>query len=124
LARRPAIATALGSGAAWITDDITARTTTSVPGSIWSGITRAVIFLVLAVLLGQGRRERSALQSVDAHREESLALVAHTLRRSATEIDAAIADASRAPALSAAERDAILELRRQSRNFNRFAEDV
>src|SRR5205085_2546719 len=29
-----------------------------------------------------------------------------------------------APALSAAERAAVLELRRQSRNFNRFAEDV
>jgi len=124
LGRRPAIATAILSGAAWISADIISRTATSVPASIWNGITRTVIFLVLAVLLDQVRRERNALQSVDAHREESLALVAHTLRRSATEIDAAIADASRAPALSAAERDAILELRRQSRNFNRFAEDV
>ena len=58
------------------------------------------------------------------HREESLALVAHTLRRSAGEIEAALPDLANAPALSAAERDAVLDLRRQSRNFNRFAEDV
>jgi signal transduction histidine kinase len=124
LGRRAAIVTAILSGAAWISADIISRTATSVPASVWNGITRTVIFLTLAVLLDQVRRERSALQTVDAHREESLELIAHTLRRSAAEIDAAIAQASRAPALSASERDAVIELRRQSRNFNRFAEDV
>jgi signal transduction histidine kinase len=124
LGRRAAIVIALLSGIAWVSADIIGRAATTVPASVWNGITRTVIFLVLAVLLDQVRREPNALRSVDEHREESLALIAHTLRRSAAEIEAAISDASRAPALSAAERDAILELRRQSRNFNRFAEDV
>jgi signal transduction histidine kinase len=79
---------------------------------------------MLALLIDQVRRERIALRSVDAHREESLALIAHTLRRSAGEIESAIPDLTRAPALSAAERSAIDELRRQSRNFKRFADDV
>src|SRR5947207_13019502 len=55
LGRRPAIATAIVSGAAWISADIISRTATSVPASIWNGITRTVIFLVLAVLLAQVR---------------------------------------------------------------------
>jgi len=92
--------------------------------SLWNGLTRAAIFLMLALLIDQVRRERTALRSVDAHREESLALIAHTLRRSAGEIESAIPDLTRAPALSAAERSAIDELRRQSRNFKRFADDV
>jgi signal transduction histidine kinase len=122
--RRAAILIATLSGIAWVTADIISRAATTVPASLWNGMTRTVIFLVLAVLLDQVRRERNALRAVDEHREESLALIAHTLRRSAAAIEAAISDASHAPALSAAERDAILELRRQSRNFNRFAEDV
>jgi signal transduction histidine kinase len=96
----------------------------SVPASLWNGLTRAAIFVMLAVLIDQVRRERIALRSVDAHREESLALIAHTLRRSASEIESAIPDLTRAPALSAAERSAIDELRRQGRNFKRFADDV
>jgi len=79
---------------------------------------------MLALLIDQVRRERILLRSVDAHREESLALIAHTLRRSAGEIESAIPDLTRAPALSAAERSAIDELHRQSRNFKRFADDV
>jgi signal transduction histidine kinase len=112
------------STGAWIWADILARPSVSMAASGWNGLTRAAIFLMLGLLIDQVRRERSALESVDMHREESLALIAHTLRRSAAEIEGAIPDLSKAPALSAAERDAIVELRRQSRNFNRFAEDV
>src|SRR5207249_3677543 len=81
------------------------------------------IFAALAWLIDQIRRERLALRTVNAHREESLALVAHTLRQSAEEIQAALPDITSAP-LNAAERNALLRLRRQSRNFSRFAEDV
>jgi signal transduction histidine kinase len=124
LGRRAAVLIAILSGIAWITADVISRLATSLPASVWNGITRTVIFLILAVLLDQVRRERTALHNVDAHREESLALIAHTLQRSAAEIETAIGDAAHAPGLSATERDAILDLRRQSRNFNRFAEDV
>jgi signal transduction histidine kinase len=109
---------------AWIWADFLARPEVAAAATLWNGLTRAVIFVMLAVLIDQVRRERIALRSVDAHREESLALIAHTLRRSAGEIESAIPDLTRAPALSVAERGAIDELRRQSRNFKRFADDV
>ena len=124
LGRRSAILTALLSTLAWIAADFISRESIPFTASLWNGLTRGVIFLMLGVLIDQVRRERTALKSVDMHREESLALVAHTLRRSAEEIEAALPDLSRAPALSAAERNAVLNLRRQSRNFRRFAEDV
>ena len=124
LGRYPAIFIALLSTVAWILADIAARAAVPLGASLWNGLTRAAIFLMLALLIDQVRRERTALRTVDAHREESLALIAHTLRRSASEIQAAIPDLGNAPALSASERDAVLQLRRQSRNFNRFAEDV
>jgi signal transduction histidine kinase len=104
--------------------DLMARPNVLLSASLWNGLTRAAIFLMLAVLIDQVRRERIALRSVDGHREESLALIAHTLRRSAGEIESAIPDLTSAPALSVVERSAINELRRQSRNFKRFADDV
>src|SRR5438874_8413782 len=124
LGRGSAVLIALLSTGAWIWADLIARPSVLLSASMWNGLTRAAIFLLLALLIAQVRRERTALRTVDAHREESLALIAHTLRRSAAEIQVAIPDLGNAPALSAAERDAVLELRRQSRNFNRFAEDV
>jgi signal transduction histidine kinase len=124
LGRTSAVFIAMLSTLAWIGADLIARAAVSVPASVWNGITRAAIFILLALLIDQVRRERGALRSVDAHREESLVLIAHTLRRSAGEIEAAIPDLSKAPALSQVERSAIDELRRQSRNFKRFADDV
>ena len=124
LGRTSAVLIAILSTAAWIWADLLARPTVIFAASLWNGLTRAAIFLMLALLIDQVRRERIALRSVDAHREESLALIAHTLRRSAGEIESAIPDLTKAPALSAVERSAIDELRRQSRNFKRFADDV
>jgi signal transduction histidine kinase len=124
LGRTSAVLMALLSTVAWISADIAARSSVPVAASVWNGLTRGAIFLMLGILIDQVRRERIALRSVDAHREESLALIAHTLRRSAGEIESAIPDLTKAPALSAAERRAIDELRRQSRNFKRFADDV
>ena len=124
LGRASAVFIALLATVAWIWADLLARPSVLVSASIWNGLTRAAIFLMLALLIDQVRRERVALRSVDGHREESLALIAHTLRRSAGEIESAIPDLTRAPALSAVERSAIDELRRQSRNFKRFADDV
>jgi signal transduction histidine kinase len=124
LGRASAVFIALLATVAWIWADLLARPGVLVSASIWNGLTRAAIFLMLALLIDQVRRERVALRSVDGHREESLALIAHTLRRSAGEIESAIPDLTKAPALSAVERSAIDELRRQSRNFKRFADDV
>ena len=124
LGRASAVLIALLATVAWIWADLLARPSVLFSASLWNGLTRAAIFLMLALLIDQVRRERIALRSVDAHREESLALIAHTLRRSAGEIESAIPDLTRAPALSAVERSAIDELRRQSRNFKRFADDV
>ena len=124
LGRASAMFIALLATVAWIWADLVARPSVVFSASLWNGLTRAAIFLMLALLIDQVRRERIALRSVDAHREESLALIAHTLRRSAGEIESAIPDLTRAPALSAVERSAIDELRRQSRNFKRFADDV
>jgi signal transduction histidine kinase len=124
LGRTSAVLMALLSTVAWISADLVGRPGVPVSASLWNGLTRGAIFLMLAVLIDQVRRERVALRNVDAHREESLVLVAHTLRRSAGEIESAIPDLTKAPALSAAERRAIDELRRQSRNFKRFADDV
>jgi signal transduction histidine kinase len=124
LGRTAAVVIALLATVAWIWADLLARPSVALAASLWNGLTRAAIFLMLAFLIDQVRRERIALRSVDGHREESLVLIAHTLRRSAGEIESAIPDLTRAPALSAVERSAIDELRRQSRNFKRFADDV
>ena len=124
LGRASAVFIALLATVAWIWADLVARPSVLLSASLWNGLTRAAIFLMLALLIDQVRRERVALRSVDGHREESLALIAHTLRRSAGEIESAIPDLTKAPALSAVERSAIDELRRQSRNFKRFADDV
>jgi signal transduction histidine kinase len=124
LGRASAVFIALLATVAWIWADLLARPSVLISASIWNGLTRAAIFLMLALLIDQVRRERVALRSVDGHREESRALIAHTLRRSAGEIESAIPDLTKAPALSAVERSAIDELRRQSRNFKRFADDV
>jgi signal transduction histidine kinase len=124
LGRASAVFIALLATVAWIGADLLARPSVLLSASLWNGLTRAAIFLMLALLIDQVRRERVALRSVDGHREESLALIAHTLRRSAGEIESAIPDLTKAPALSAVERSAIDELRRQSRNFKRFADDV
>jgi len=124
LGRYPAMFISLFATVAWIWADFIARSSVPFTASLWNGLTRGAIFLTLGLLLDQVRRERIALRSVDAHREESLALIAHTLRRSASEIEAAIPDLTNGTALSAAERHGVLELRRQSRNFHRFAEDV
>jgi signal transduction histidine kinase len=121
LGRSAAVFIALLATVAWIWADLLARPSVLLSASVWNGLTRAAIFLMLALLIDQVRRERTALRSVDAHREESLA---YTLRRSAGEIESAIPDLTKAPALSAVERSAIDELRRQSRNFKRFADDV
>ena len=82
LGRTSAVLIALLSTAAWIWADLVARPSVLVSASLWNGLTRAAIFLMLALLIDQVRRERIALRSVDAHREESLALIAHTLRLS------------------------------------------
>ena len=124
LGRASSVFIAVLATGAWIWADLLAHPTVLVSASLWNGLTRAAIFLMLALLIDQVRRERIALRSVDGHREESLALIAHTLRRSAGEIESAIPDLTKAPALSSAERSAIDELRRQSRNFKRFADDV
>jgi signal transduction histidine kinase len=124
LGRASAVFIAILSTIAWIGADFIARAAISFGASLWNGLTRGAIFILLAILIDQVRRERIALGNVDVHREESLALIAHTLRRSAGEIESAIPDLARAPALSAAERGAIDQLRRQSRNFKRFADDV
>jgi signal transduction histidine kinase len=124
LGRTSAVLLALLSAVAWIWADYVAQPSVLFSASVWNGLTRAAIFLMLALLIDQVRHERTALRNVDAHREESLAMIAHTLRRSALEIESAIPDLTKAPALSSAERNAIDELRRQSRNFKRFADDV
>jgi signal transduction histidine kinase len=124
LGRASSVFIAILATGAWIWADLIAHPSVLPSASLWNGLTRAAIFLMLALLIDQVRRERIALRSVDGHREESLALIAHTLRRSAGEIESAIPDLTKAPALSSAERSAIDELRRQSRNFKRFADDV
>src|SRR5712691_3224568 len=92
LGRGSAVLIALLSTGAWIWADLIARPSVLLSASLWNGLTRAAIFMMLALLIDQVRRERVALRSVDAHREESLALIAHTLRRSAGEIESAIPD--------------------------------
>src|SRR5439155_150407 len=82
LGRASAMFIALLATVAWIWADLVARPSVVFSASLWNGLTRAAIFLMLALLIDQVRRERIALRSVDAHREESLALIAHALRLS------------------------------------------
>src|SRR5437660_6931304 len=76
LGRTSAVVMALLSTVAWISADLIARPTVLLSASLWNGLTRAAIFLMLALLIDQVRRERNALRSVDGHREEALALLA------------------------------------------------
>src|SRR5256885_879112 len=79
LGRASAVLIALLATAAWIWADLLARPSVLPAASLWNGLTRAAIFLMLALLIDQVRRERTALRSVDADPERLRTAVEHIL---------------------------------------------
>ena len=90
----------------------------------WDVATRALIFIGLAILVDLYNKRGTRLAEIDRHREDSLALVAHKLRQTAsriTSVTGAIA-ARRDP--DGIVTEARIALDHQARELERMAEDV
>lgn len=89
----------------------------------WDVVTRALIFIGLAVLVDLYRTRGVRLAVLDRHREDSFALVAHKLRETAkriTSVTGAIASRD----VDGIVNEARIALDHQARELERMAEDV
>jgi signal transduction histidine kinase len=90
----------------------------------WDVVSRAIIFIGVAILVDLYNKRGTRLAEIDRHREDSLALVAHKLRQTAsriTSVTGAIA-ARRDP--DGIVTEARIALDHQARELQRMAEDV
>jgi signal transduction histidine kinase len=90
----------------------------------WDAVSRAIIFIGVAILVDLYNKRGTRLAEIDRHREDSLALVAHKLRQTAsriTSVTGAIA-ARRDP--DGIVTEARIALDHQARELQRMAEDV
>jgi len=86
--------------------------------------TRVLIFIGVAILVDLYRKRGARLAVIDRHREDSLALIAHKLRQTATRIGSVTgAIASRRDA-DGIVNEARIALDHQARELQRMAEDV
>lgn len=114
----------VGSAAAlaWVIDTWTEDPLTP-PSLVWNLLTRTLVFVGLAILIDLYQKRGTRLANIDRHREDSLSLVAHKLRRTAERIGAVTG------AIGARETDGVvtearIALDRQARELRRMAEDV
>ena len=89
----------------------------------WDLVTRTVIFVGLAILVDLYRRRGTQLAELDRHREDSLALVAHKLRQTATRITS-VTGAIASRDVDGIVTEARIALDHQARELQRMAEDV
>jgi signal transduction histidine kinase len=90
----------------------------------WDVATRGVIFIGLAVLVDLYRNRGTRLAEVDRHREDSLALVAHKLRQTASRITSVTGAIAARRDTDGIVNEARIALDHQARELQRMAEDV
>ena len=89
----------------------------------WDVATRTIIFIGVAVLVDLYHRRGVHLAELDRHREDSLALVAHKLRQTASRITS-VTGAIAARPVDGIVSEARIALDHQARDLQRMAEDV
>jgi len=90
----------------------------------WDLATRALIFVGLAVLVDLYNERGRRLAELDRHREDSLALVAHKLRQTASRITSVTGAIAARRVTDGIVNEARIALDRQARELGRMAEDV
>lgn len=94
------------------------------PSMAWNFTTRLAIFVGLAVLVDLYRARGNRLAQIDRHREDSLALVAHKLRQTATRIGSVTGAIAARRDTDGIVNEARIALDHQAHELQRMAEDV
>jgi signal transduction histidine kinase len=116
------IVAAIG-GLAWTLDTIQ-EDGFALPAATWNVATRAVIFVGVVVLVDLYNKRGQRLAELDRHREDSLALVAHKLRQTATRITSVTGAIAARRETDGIVNEARIALDHQARELDRMAEDV
>ena len=90
----------------------------------WDLVTRSFIFVALAVLTDLYHKRGRRLAEIDRHREDSLALVAHKLRQTASRIVSVTGAIAARRETDGIVNEARIALEHQARELERMAEDV
>ncbi len=90
----------------------------------WNVATRAAIFIGVVVLIDLYNKRGRTLVSLDRHREDSLALVAHKLRETAARITSVTGAIAARRETDGIVNEARIALDHQARELRRMAEDV
>ena len=90
----------------------------------WDLATRSVIFVGLAVFVDLYNKRGRRLAEIDRHREDSLALVAHKLRQTASRIISVTGAIAARRVTDGIVNEARIALDHQARELERMAEDV
>ena len=90
----------------------------------WDVGTRAVIFIGVAVLVDLYSKRGERLAALDRHREDSLALIAHKLRQTASRISSVTGAIAARRDPDGIVTEARIALDHQARELQRMAEDV
>lgn len=93
------------------------------PALVWNIATRAAIFLGVVILIDLYRKRGLRLATLDRHREDSFALVAHKLRQTAKRIGS-VTGAIATREVDGIVQEARIALDHESRELERLAEDV
>jgi len=110
-------------GLAWTLDTIQ-EDGFALPAATWNVATRAVIFVGVVVLVDLYNKRGQRLAELDRHREDSLALVAHKLRQTATRITSVTGAIAARRETDGIVNEARIALDHQARELDRMAEDV
>jgi signal transduction histidine kinase len=110
-------------GVAWTLDTIQ-EDGFALPAMSWNVATRGVIFVGVVVLVDLYNKRGQRLAELDHHREDSLALVAHKLRQTATRIISVTGAIAARRETDGIVNEARIALDHQARELDRMAEDV
>jgi len=90
----------------------------------WNIVTRAAIFVGVVILIDLYNKRGRTLIALDRHREDSLALVAHKLRETASRITSVTGAIAARRVTDGIVNEARIALDHQARELQRMAEDV
>ena len=120
--RAAGVVVGLVSGLAWTLDTIQ-EDGFSGPASAWNAASRALIFVGVVVLVDLYNERGLRLEALDRHREDSLALVAHKLRQTASRIGSVTGAIAARRDPDGIVSEARIALDHQARELHRMAED-
>ena len=121
--RNAGIAVAFVAGCGWTIDTVQEEGFILIATS-WNVVTRAAIFIGVVVLIDLYNKRGRTLIALDRHREDSLALVAHKLRETASRITSVTGAIAARRDSDGIVNEARIALDHQARELQRMAEDV